>query len=47
MTGTFDDSARLGYTTRNELIWPNGSSAEIQIEHLDILSNGFKIRLQT
>ena len=38
------DSARLGYNTRNELIWANGSSAEIQIEHLDILSNGFKIR---
>ena len=38
------DSARLGYNIRNELIWANLASAEYQIEHLDILSNGFKIR---
>jgi len=38
------DSSRLGYNIRNELIWVNLSAAEYQIEHLDILSNGFKIR---
>ena len=38
------DSSRLGYNIRNELIWANLSAAEYQIEHLDILSNGFKFR---
>ena len=38
------DSSRLGYNTRNELLWANLASAEYQIVHLDILSNGFKVR---
>lgn len=38
------DSVRVGYNGGNNLLWANLSNAEYVIEHLDLVSNGFKIR---
>jgi hypothetical protein len=38
------DSERLGYNPRNELLYPNFSNAEADVQTYDLLSNGFKVR---
>jgi len=39
------DATRLGYNAPNYPLYPNSSSAEVTNNTLDILSNGFKIRV--
>jgi hypothetical protein len=39
------DTARLGYNGGNVALLPNSASAEGSSSYMDILSNGFKVRL--
>ena len=41
------DSARNGYNDDNDVLYPNSSSAEDSVQHIDLLSNGFKCRNAT
>ena len=41
------DSSRNGYNDDNDVLYPNSSAAEDSVQHIDLLSNGFKCRNAT
>ena len=38
------DNKRLGYNVNNNPLFPNGTGANSDVDIIDILSNGFKLR---
>ena len=44
---TIHDTKRIGYNPNNQLLFPNTTGTENTTNYLDILSNGFKLRINS